>query len=152
MAGISRKALLDAVVGRLEGVSGLSVYPGEIPTPVPVIVTDGAPDPSGRAAPYVVVYPSPGTPSRDGTDLAETHEDLEWMLQLIVAAGYLADLVWTIDQIDEALHNWSPTIDGVSCNGLRPPDGYDPGPSRRNDAAEPPRHWSPLQYRLTATR
>ncbi|MCZ4497892.1 MAG: hypothetical protein JWQ74_445 [Marmoricola sp.] len=152
MAGISRKALLDQTHARLAGVSGLSVYNGEIPGSPPVKMTGGVADPSGRVAPYVVLWPSPGTPTREGRDLADTHQDLDWLIQLHVVAGYLEDLIFAVDQVDARLHNWAPTIDDVGFNGLRPPAGYDPGPSRRNDSVDPPRHWQPLQYRLTATR
>lgn len=152
MAGIARLPLLFAFAARLDAIGGLGVYRAEVPGKPPVKVTDSAPDASGRVAPYVVIYPSPGTPTRGGHDLADSHEDLDWLVQLIVAAGYLEDLLHAVDRIDAQLHMWAPTISGISCNGLRPPPGYDPGPSRRNDAVDPPRHWLPLQYRLTATR
>ena len=152
MAGISRKALLDALEARLSGYSWLTVYPGEVTSPPPILgAADGTPDPYGRVSTYAVLFPSPGTPNSDA-DLADAHQDLDWTVQISVVSGYLPDLLYGIDQMDGLLHMWAPVIDGIACDGLRPPAGYDPGPARRSDEISPPRFWVPMQYRLTATR
>lgn len=151
VAQISRKALADALRAWLvAGLSGVTVYDGEVDPRPPVIQKNGHPDQSGRVAPYVVVYPSPGTPS-DEADVADTYVDLVWTVQLTLAAGYSADLLNLIDRVDFLVYRWSPTFEGLATGRLRPPPGFDPGPIRRDDARTPPRSWVPLQYVLQVT-
>lgn len=151
MQGISRRALTNSVQSRLT-VARLTVYRGEVKPKPPVIQTDGADDPSGRVGPYAVIYPSPGTPSPAGQDYADSYTSLDWLVQITVAAGWGEDLDEAVDLVDGRLLGWAPEIDGIACDGLRPPLGFDPGPARRDESVEPPRHWLPLQYVLTATR
>lgn len=149
--GISRVTLTHAVDTRLTGITYLSaVYPGEVPDK-PTIAGGNDPDPDGRVAPYAVVYPSPGARSTDARDAADTDRSLDWLVQVTVAAGYRDDLLAALDDVTAALDGWAPVIDGISCNALRAPAGYDPGPVRRDDDVDPPRFYVPLQYRLTAT-
>lgn len=153
-----RRAISDAVLTRLGALAETTVYDGEIPTQPPVKITNGAPDPSGRPGRYVVLFPSPGTPTSDGADLADTHVDLTITYLLHAAAGWRRDCEQLVGDIDALLHRWSPDpvdeLAGCAISGMRPPAGYDPGPLRFVRALEeqPARFWTPLQYQLTATR
>lgn len=152
MTTISRKVLGDLLDARLKTLTGVTVYRGEVPGKPPVIQTNGTPDPSGRTAPYVVFFSSPGTPGVDDEiDVADLHEDLLWSVQLICSAGYEADLDYLVDRVWGVLYRWSPEVDGLECGPMKPPPGYDPGPARRNDNVTPPRHWTPMQFQLPIT-
>lgn len=150
---ISRLALATATMQRLTDTVGHATgYYGEIGQGLPGTTVPAKPpaDPDGRVHPYYVLYPSPGTPSGDD-DLGDTHEDLDWLIQVTAAAGHLHDLVALIDRIDAALYRWRPVVDGIACTGLKPPPGFDPGTARRDTDVTPPRMYLPLQYRTLAT-
>lgn len=146
--GISRRALTGAVAARLDPAAlKLSrLYRGEVTDPA--VLDDG----SGRVKPYAVVWPSPGTPSLDADDAADTITSLDWLVQVTVAAGRQEDALAAVDRVDVRLLGWAPVIDGIACSRLRPPTGYDPGSMRLDVDKNPPRHYLPLLYRLTATR
>ncbi|GAB2762076.1 hypothetical protein [Nocardioides pakistanensis] len=150
---ISRLALATATMQRLTDTVGHATgYYGEIGQGLPGTTVPAKPpaDPDGRVHPYYVLYPSPGTPGAE-QDLGDSHEDLDWLIQVTAAAGHLHDLVALIDRIDAALYRWRPVVDGAVAGPLKPPPGFDPGPARRDDDTVPPRHYLPLQYRLSAT-
>jgi hypothetical protein len=152
---ISRRVLLNQTVTRLEALPGpgptVTVYKGEIPAEPPVIITAGNPDPSGRVAPYAVVYVLGGSPDIE-PDLGDANDDLATGIQVTVAAGYEEDALATIDRIHAHLYRWTPNLgSGVIAGRMRPPPGFDPGPVRRDDQPKPPRFWLPLLYTLTAT-
>lgn len=152
MVGISRRALTQAVADRLEDPDLPSlklsvVYRGEVDSKPPVI-DDG----SGRVQPYAVVWPSAGTPARDGRELADTYSNLDWLVQVTVAAGRQEDALAALDRVWDRLVGWAPELEGVACSPLEPQLGYDPGPMRRDDDKTPPRHYTPLLLALTATR
>ncbi|WP_193613160.1 hypothetical protein [Nocardioides lijunqiniae] len=150
MSGPSRRELARKVYDRLRG-SWLTVYFGEIHGTVPTLITGGKPDPSGRVRSYAVVYPGAGTPNGD-VDLGDSSADLDWSVQVTVAAGFTDDVLDAADFVHDRLHRWRPTgLTGVHADGLIPPPGFDPGPVRVDRDLKPHRFWLPLQYRLTAT-
>lgn len=150
MSGPSRRELARKVHDRLAG-GWLLVYFGEVPDRVPTLERNGVKDPSGRVRSYAVVYPGAGTPDTD-TDLGDSADDLDWGVQITVAAGFLDDVLDAADYVHARLHRWRPTgLTGAHTDGLTPPPGFDPGPVRRDRDVTPPRFWLPLQYRLTAT-
>ena len=125
---VSRKALADATVARAQALGGLTVFKGEVVDP-PLIQTGGVPDPSGRIAPYVVLYFGAGSPD----------------------AGYEDDCLNAIDRVHAQFFRWAPTVAGLIVGRLRPPLGFDPGTVRRDDDVNPPRFYLPLLFTLTAT-
>ncbi len=145
MTTISRHELTVAVFDRLDTLANLTVFKAEVPSKPPVID-----DASGRVGPYAVVYPTGGTPNSD-VDLGDSNDDLDWGVQVTVAAGYLEDLMYTVDQVDGLLFRWSPTLAGAHVGRLHPPLGFNSGPARRDEDVSPPRFWLPLLYQLTAT-
>lgn len=150
MSAPSRRLLGRAVYDRLAG-DWLAVYFGEVADEVPVLSKDGEPDPSGRVVAYAVVHPTAGNPN-DDTDLGDSSIDLDWGVQVTVAAGFTDDALAAVDFVHTRLHRWRPAdLDGFHTDGLVPPPGYDPGPLRRDRDTTPHRLWLPLQYRLTAT-
>lgn len=106
-----------------------------------------------RVRPYFVLFPSAGTPGTEA-DLADTYVDLDAMFRVSAVAGDVQDLLALVDRINDRLWRWSPGVidapDGpVICGPLRIPPGYDP-PVLTSENFQPPRHWVPLQYQLTA--
>lgn len=140
---ISRKALSDAANARAQTITNCTVYLGE-PTNVP--------NTNGFVVPHVALYPGTGTPS-DEQNQADTTEDLDWLLQVTVVAGYVDDLMALLTRVDAAFYRWTPTISGLVCGPLRPPLGFDPGPLQFDKDVTPHRPFLPLQYgaRITAT-
>lgn len=140
---ISRKALSDAVKARAATITNCTVYLGE-PTNVPAT--------NGFVVPHVALYPGTGTPS-DEQNQADTSEDLDWLLQVTVVAGYVDDLMALLTRVDAAFYRWTPTVTGLVSGPLRPPLGYEPGPVRFDRDVTPHRPWLPLQYatRITTT-
>lgn len=149
---ISRRQLTELTLARARAlVPSATVYDAEVPDHPPLMqLATGASDPSGRVAPYVVVYPWAGRPTGEA-DLADCYVDLVYGIQLTCAAGFRADLDHLVDTIHGGFFRWAPVITGVHVGGFRPPEGFDPGPHRRDDTVSPPRFWTPLQYQLTAT-
>jgi hypothetical protein len=152
MTGISRRLLTNAIFDRLDTLLiGVTIYKGEVPEAPPLIQLPGGPDPSGRVAPYIVLYPSPGRPYDEEADLGDSNVDLDWQFQATVAAGYIDDLNETVASADDLLFRWSPVVAGAVVGRLRPPLGFDPGPTRRDKDFTPNRFFVPLLYQLTAT-
>lgn len=143
---IPRFDLHQATKTRLEDHGGFQVYIGR-PTEVPMKT-----DQSGIRK-YVVLFSGAGRPDADGEDLAGEARNLDWPIQLIVAAATINDLLWTVDQVDALLLRWRPERlpPTVNTDGFVPPPGYDPGVPRLFDQVKPVRYELPLQYRLTAT-
>lgn len=140
----ARSAITAAIEARLDELDWLSVYVGEVPGQVPLLPRGG-----GRIAPYAVIHPSPGRADLGGNAEADagSHGAL-WSGQINLTAGYTNDLLDALDQVIPYLHLWSPQVPGLSCGLLRPPEGADPGPVRRNDTAKPPRVWTPTPWQL----
>jgi len=65
------------------------------------------------------------------------------------AAGAHQDLLALVARIDARLRGWAPTVPGAVCGPLSPQPGYRP-PLLTDASVTPPRHFTPLQYRLTA--
>lgn len=156
-ATIRRKVLADLAEAHLKTLTGVAVYRGEITASTdtvhhPPVLTapGGAPDPSGRVAPYAVLYTGAGTRGLDH-DVADAHDDLDWSFQVTCAAGYETDCGYLIDRVDGLFYRWAPTVPGLAFGRAKPPLGYDPGPIRRDETVTPVRFWVPLQYRLPAT-
>lgn len=159
---ISRRTLGDLLDARLKARLGAGddgplvlVYRGEIVAgdqadqPQP-IVTDSAPDPSGRVGPYVVHYTGVGSPGIE-VDLAEGGDDLLWSPLLHVSGPYDGDAAQTYDRVHAALYRWQPVLAGFAFGLMKPPPGYDPGPLRRDDKIQPPRFWTPMQMQVAVT-
>lgn len=153
LTSIPRKKLGDLVIAHAETLTGVKVYRGQVDSALPIIQTNGANDPSGRVAPYLVFYLGAGAPSLE-EDVADANVDLLWSFQVNCAAGFEQDCARLIDRVDALFYRWSPprgSIPGLVFGRMKPPPGYDPGPVRLNDAVNPPRFWLPRQYQLPVT-
>lgn len=144
MTSISVKALADAVYTRLQTVANATGYQGEA-IDVPLL-----PNSDGRAAPYWVLGASPGTPS-DQVDLGDTVVDKDWLFQVTIAAGEIADLQALYDRVDAALFRWVATVNGVVCGPCKPPLGFSPGPIQLDRSVIPHRPFLALQYLVQIT-
>lgn len=157
---IPRRLIAVAVATRLVGVTNATGYFGQIsaknglptgPTPPATPPSKSATD--NRVAPYFIVEPGAGAPTGEA-DLGDTYVDAETLFTIRAAAGDIQDLLALIERIDARLYRWSPgvitTADGpVVCGPLRPPASYVP-PLLLDQTMQPPRHFAPLQYQLTA--
>lgn len=151
---IRRKVLGDLLFARLQALPGptsVTVYRGEVPEHPPV-ARDAAsgPDPSGRVAPYVVLFDGAG-PTDLEPDLGGQNEDLLWSPQITIAAGFSPDCAQLVDQVCAWVYRWSPAIPGLSAGRLEPPDGFDPGVVRPDRTVSPPRFFLNTQWRLVVT-
>jgi hypothetical protein len=99
---IRRKVLGDQLYARLKALPGptpVTVYRGEVDDHPPLALdAAGQPDPSGRVAPYVVLFDGTGTPDLE-PDLAGRNEDLRWSPQITVAAGWSPDCTQLVDLV-----------------------------------------------------
>lgn len=149
-AQTARLALSDALDARLKTLPGLTIYPGEVPDKPPLIKVAGVADPAHRVAPYAVTYPGPGI-SDVNPSMAPIPTDFLWDVQVTFAAGYKADLLHTLDRAVPLLQLWSPTVAGLTCGHLRPPEGTRLGPVRRDDDVSPPRFYVATVWELHVT-
>lgn len=149
---ISRKQLADQVEQRLrDNLTNASVYRGEVPEKPPVIQTAGAPDPSGRIAPYVVLFTGAGNP-RIEASLNGSERELDWSFATNCVAGYDEDCGRLVDRVHDLLYHWEPVIEGHAFGWVEPPPGFDPGPVRQQIfTGLPPRFFLPMQWRLAVT-
>lgn len=152
---LDRLALAEAVRTRLaEQIDGMTINTSEDPgniylgEPVGKVAADG----DGYASKYLAVFPSPGTPSLE-QDMARTGIDLDWLVQITCAGGWVEDVLEEIADVHAALYRWEPTVPGLSCGPLEPPPGFDPGSVRYDRDVVPHRPFIALQYanRNTAT-
>jgi hypothetical protein len=143
---VTRRLITDAVLARLQTLTGVAVYRGEVVDHPPALAND----PDGRVGPYVILYPFGGTPGPE-VDLGDTTVDLVYSCQVTCAAGYSTDCEYLTDRVHPLLFRWAPTVTGLVCGPLRPPPGFDPGPVRRDDQPLPPRFYVPLQFRSIVT-
>lgn len=143
---IDRRALLLAAKARLATVTHATHCVGEPDETLPVISSS-----DGRVQPYTVLYPGTGGPSLE-QNLADNTVDLEWLIQITCAAGYVDDVMALATRVDAAFYRWAPTITGLVCGPFRPPTGYQP-PMLLDRDNTPHRPFVPLQYtaRITAT-
>lgn len=159
MARPSRRLLANAVAARLADLTPATIgYYGAIGRPLTSPAPAGwvaDPPPKSQAdqrvQPYFVLYPGGGT---DGPDpnIADQVTDLTAPFQVTAAAGDIEDLLALIDRIDARLNRWIPAVTGLVCGPLRPPPGFNPGPTPLVDKQYAPnRLYVPLQYQLTAT-
>lgn len=153
---VSRRTLLTAVGTRLAAVPNATGYVGQVGA---MYGLPGVPDTPGdppakspadpRVRPYFILEPGTGTPT-DQVDLADTYVDLDWPFTVRAAAGDANDLLALIDRIDAMLWRWSPgPLDGTSTGRVTHQPGADP-PLLIDNTQTPARHYTPLQYRLTA--
>lgn len=160
-AQTARLPVMNAIAERLVLVPGLTVYRGEVvnadgTTTPPVLVTDDQPDPSGRVAPYAVVWgpggrpdlnsnleSSSGGPGRTGDNLLNG--------QITFAAGYATDVIALLDDAIPLLQLWTPTIAGIECGHLRQQPGFVPPTPRPDRDARPPRFMTPWLWELHVT-
>lgn len=142
---ISRKALLDAVMARLESeVVGVAVYRGMVDGAAATVVGS-----NGRVRRYVTLWPSPGTPGTEN-DLGDSIVDVDWLIQVTCVAAEVDDTLQTAGDVHQVLFRWAPVITGVVTGGFRVPPGYDPGPIRVDTDMTPARYYLPLQFTCTA--
>ncbi|VXC44129.1 hypothetical protein [Nocardioides sp. AX2bis] len=144
---VSRLVVAKALMARLDGITWATAHLGAIDTAKARPV-----DADGRVSPYVVLYPGLGR-VRDAEDTVtgSSSADLALLFQLTCVAGVADALLDLFDAVHDQVHLWSPGIAGIGGGRFRTPPGYDPGPMRRNDQANPPRFWSPMQYQLDTT-
>lgn len=158
---IRRQLLGDQLQARLEampGVPAVTVFRGEAGDPPVKTDADGVEDPSGRVAPYVVVFDGAGATDLEpslgssvGDDERRGDEQLRWTPQVTVAAGFSEDCVDALDRVYAWLRPWSPALAGVAAGRLQPPPGFDPGPPRPDRTVAPIRYFVPLQWQLDLT-
>lgn len=126
------------VLARLDVITGLAVYDSEVPE-TPELDADG------RVTPYAVLYPTAGR--HDRSNLAATSNAVQWPFQVTVAGGDAQRCLWAAAAVAGALIDVRLDIAGWTCG----PITQDPGPGiLRDDQPRPPRHYTPLQFRLTA--
>ncbi|HEX8489317.1 MAG TPA: hypothetical protein VF642_12285 [Propionibacteriaceae bacterium] len=142
---IDRAVLTAAAKARLDTVTGATKSVGEPRGPLPLI-----PGSDGRVKPYAILWPGAGTPGPE-LDLGDTVVDLDWLIQITCAGGFVEDVQALVTRVDAAFYRWTPVIEGLSCGPFRPPAGYDPGPVRLDISISPNRPFLPLQYRTTIT-
>jgi len=151
---IRRKVLGDQLEARLKALPGptpVTVYRGEVPDHPPVALdAAGAEDPSGRVAPYVVLFDGTGVPNLE-PDLAYRNEDLRWSPQITVAAGWSTDCTQLVDRVCAWVYRWQPVITGTSAGFLEPPPGFDPGSPRPDRTVTPVRFFVSTQWRIDIT-
>ena len=151
---IRRVTTAQQIEARLRTLTEVTYFRGEVTGDLPLMETAGAPDPSGRVAPYLIQFSGVGTPYVNGErDLADAHEDLTAVHQITCVAGFEDDCLQVADRVHHLMFRWSPTVPGLAFGRMTPPPGYDPGQPRRNDQlrGRPPRYSVPLQYRLDVT-
>lgn len=139
----ARRPIFTALAAHLRTIPGLAVYDtGEISTEPAKL--DGGP--VGRIAPYAVPYADPGQLDPNPS-IEAVPADFVWSGQVTFAAGLQNDLLALLDLAIPALSLWSPSIDGLSCGLLRPPDGFS-ARVRRIDTVRPPRWEAATLWRL----
>lgn len=155
----SRRLIANAVAGRLAGLAPATIgYYGAIGRPLTSPAPAGwvaDPPPKSqqdqRVQPYFVLYPGAGSDGPDA-NLGDESIDLTAPFQVTAAAGDIEDLLALIDRIDTRLNRWAPAVADLICGPLRPPPGFNPGPTPLVDKQySPSRLYVPLQYQLTAT-
>lgn len=152
---IRRKVLGDQLYQRLAEMPGpptVTVYRGIVAPDPPLLQTaTGEPDPSGRIAPYVVLFdgtgPTENEPALDPTQA----EELRWTPQTTIAAGTPEDCIQAVDRVMAWLRPWQPVLDDVAAGFLVAPPGFDPGPPRPDRTVQPYRFFVPLLWRLDLT-
>lgn len=160
MAAIPRRRIGRAIAARLVEVTNATGYYGQIGAKYALLPGQTAPptppaksDTDTRVAPYFVVEPGIGSPTRE-VDLGMSLVDAAPTFTIRAAAGDPDDLLALVERIDALLRRWSPgviDVDGVPviCGPLEVPPGYDPR-FLTDQTVTPWRHFTPLQYRLTA--
>lgn len=149
-AQTARLAINTAVIDRLRSLPdspAVTVYDGEVDDKPPVTVVDGVPDRAGRVAPYCVCFPGPGIPDPNPS-LEGAPADFLWTGQITFAAGYVADLLHTLDRCVPLLHLWIPEIAGIAHSPLRMPSRLNSARVRRDDDKRPVRFYVPTQWEL----
>lgn len=159
---ISRRLILIEVATRLAAVTHATGYVGQIGARngLPGVVSTPAEPPAksptdSRVQPYFILEPGVGRPGIRQDSLggpADPFRDVDAPYVVRAAAGDVQDLLALVDRIDAVLRppgGWAPTFPGAVCGPLAPQPGYDP-PLLTDTSISPPRHYTPLQYRLTA--
>lgn len=130
-------ALHQALVARLDALTGVTAYDGQVPDNPPAETT------AGRVYPYAVVWPSAARPELDG-ELAEGGTDgaLDWPVQVTVAAGAPDWCLVAATQV----RAW---LDGYELVPGAGPLREEPVALQvqRDDDVKPPRWYVPLLWR-----
>lgn len=140
---IDRRLLTNTAFARLQTVTHATACLGEPTDPLPA-------DGDGYVQPYTILWPGAGTLTLE-QNIADTSVDLDWLIQITCAAGYVEDLQALVTRVDAAFMRWIPDLPGLVCGPFKPPPGYDPGPMRLDRDETPHRPFLPLQYRCTIT-
>lgn len=146
MTGISVKVLCDMVEDRLNTLSRVRVYVGEVDGKAPT-----KPDDSGRVSRHLILHPGTGRPTADADDVAQTHVDRLWSFQVNCVAGWTSDCALLGDDVWDLLYRWVPVLDGLEFGQVKPPGGFDPGPPRPEKDVKPTRFFLPLQWQVPVT-
>jgi hypothetical protein len=112
---IRRKVLGDQLFARLRRCPGADSGDG-VPrrgprAPAGALDAASGPDPSGRVAPYVVLFDGAG-PTNLEPDLAGQNEDLRWSPQITIAPGSPRTASQLVDRVCAWVYRWSPVIPG----------------------------------------
>lgn len=146
LPAIRTQLITQALETRLKTLTSVAVYTAEIPDHPPAMVDDV----EGRVGPYCVIWPH-GPRGPHDLDLADQSPDVDYSVQIDCVAGYADDAQYLWDRVSALIFRWSPTIEGVSFGGFRPPLGAQTGPLRPVNVIKPPRFWVPLSYMISAT-
>lgn len=121
-ATFSRVDLDELILARLETITGVKVYDGELDE-TPAALSNADP----RVRPYIVYWPDTGHPGfdRGATELGDGLRDLVYTPQFTCVAGYRPACTNLIDRLHAAVHGWIPPVpDGWSAGPMRVPLGY----------------------------
>lgn len=141
LGALAVRTLTDAVVAHLRAASPqLGVFDAGV---------DRAPsDPDGRAHPFVVVWPAPGTADQDR--LTAALSGIVWRFQVTCAGGDRTRAAAAVDAARQALTGQRITIAAAHVGRAR--EIGDAGPLTEEREADPSRWSTALVYSLHVTR
>lgn len=138
---VSRRALTDLATSRLETIANATHYFAEIPETPPTV---GIHDP--RVLAYSVLWPTPGALGDESESLDGLVDDLDWRFTVSCVAGIPDLLMALVDQVDQKLNGWEPTVNGFAVG--RCELDFDTGIPRQDVSFTPIRLYLQLPYRL----
>lgn len=140
---MSLTPLTEAALTKLELITGLTVYEGEVPSDPPRTAGPGSP-----VARYAVLYMGPGQVPASDRYANHASTDLDVTFWVTCVAGDPRSANWVASQVRSKLTGLR--ILGVNSGRLR--EVTDPGPVRLDKEVPGDLRWfSPLQYRLATT-
>lgn len=139
---VDARLLADDVFSRLQALSGMKAYDGEVPQDDPPPA-----DEDGRVHPYSVLYAGAGR--QYTTALCDVPRDFAWSFQVTCVGGDRNRCLWAVMKVRVALTGLRLAVDGAQSGLLV--ETLDQPLVRRDDDPTPPRHYAPIQYGLDLT-